>query len=67
VKAISSNAKPKSWRIIGQAIKTPDEAELARIGKELDRAGGVIKEDAEMTDAIHQVIRKYRAEKHRRK
>jgi PHD/YefM family antitoxin component YafN of YafNO toxin-antitoxin module len=48
-------------------LPTPDEMELARIGKEMDQGREPIEEDEELTEAIQEEIRKYRAEKRRRK
>jgi len=48
-------------------LPTPDEMELERIGKEMDKGREPVEEDAELTEAIQDEIRKYRAEKRRRK
>jgi hypothetical protein len=48
-------------------LPTPDEMELAAIFREIDRGRKPIEEDAELTEAIRQEIRKYRAGKRRRK
>jgi PHD/YefM family antitoxin component YafN of YafNO toxin-antitoxin module len=48
-------------------LPTPEEMELARIGREMDETGVVVEEDDELTEAIQAEIRKYRAEKRSRK
>ena len=48
-------------------LPTPDETELARVAKEIDRSGVVVEEDEESLKAIQAVVRKYRAEKRQRK
>ena len=48
-------------------LPTPDEMELARIAKEMDKSGVSVEEDEESLKAIQDVIRKYRAEKRQRK
>ena len=48
-------------------LPTPDEMELAAIFREMDKGREPIKEDAELTNAIQEEVRKYRAEKRRRK
>jgi PHD/YefM family antitoxin component YafN of YafNO toxin-antitoxin module len=48
-------------------LPTPDEMELIRIGKVMDQGRETIEEDDELSEAIQEEIRKYRAEKHRRK
>jgi PHD/YefM family antitoxin component YafN of YafNO toxin-antitoxin module len=48
-------------------LPTPDEMELARIGREMDKSGVSVEEDEESLKVIQGVIRKYRAEKRRRK
>ncbi|HZM02587.1 MAG TPA: type II toxin-antitoxin system Phd/YefM family antitoxin [Candidatus Saccharimonadales bacterium] len=48
-------------------LPTPDEMELTRLGRELDKTKPSMEEDVELTDAIQQEIRQYRAEKRRRK
>jgi hypothetical protein len=48
-------------------LPTPDEIELARIGREMDKSGVSVEEDEELTNAIQEEIRKYRAEKRGRK
>ncbi len=48
-------------------LPTPDEMELARIGREMDKSGVSVEEDEESLAAIQDVIRKYRAKKHQRK
>ncbi|MGA3283806.1 MAG: hypothetical protein ABSD57_05025 [Verrucomicrobiota bacterium] len=48
-------------------LPTPDEMELARIGREMDKSGVSVEEDEESLKAIQDVIRKYRAEKRQRK
>jgi len=42
-------------------LPTLDEMELTRLGSELDKSKPSIEEDAELTDAIQQEIRKHRA------
>jgi PHD/YefM family antitoxin component YafN of YafNO toxin-antitoxin module len=48
-------------------LPTPDEMELARIGREMDKTGVSVEENAETTQAIQEEIRKYCAEKRSRK
>jgi PHD/YefM family antitoxin component YafN of YafNO toxin-antitoxin module len=48
-------------------LPTPDEMELARVAKEMDKSGVVVEENEESLKAIQDVIRKYRAEKRQRK
>lgn len=48
-------------------LPAPDEMELIRIGKEMDQGRETIEEDDELSGAIQEEIRKYRAEKRRRK
>ncbi len=48
-------------------LPTPDEMELERIGREMDKSGVSVEENDESTAAIQNEIRKYRAEKRRRK
>jgi hypothetical protein len=48
-------------------LPTPDEMELARIGREMDQGREPVEENDELTEAIQSEIRKYRAEKRRRK
>jgi hypothetical protein len=48
-------------------LPTPDETELARIGREMDKSGVLVEEDGESLKAIQDVVRKYRAEKRQRK
>lgn len=48
-------------------LPTPDEIELAAVFREMDTGREPIEEDAELTEAIQEEIRKYRAEKRRRK
>jgi PHD/YefM family antitoxin component YafN of YafNO toxin-antitoxin module len=48
-------------------LPTPDEMELARIGREMDKSGVLVEEDEESLKAIQDVVRKYRAEKRQRK
>jgi len=42
-------------------LPTPDELELARIGREMDKSGVSVEENEESTAAIQEEIRKYRA------
>jgi PHD/YefM family antitoxin component YafN of YafNO toxin-antitoxin module len=53
--------------IVPYHLPTPDEMELARIGREMDKGRQSVEEDAELTDAIQKEIRKYRAERRHRK
>jgi hypothetical protein len=46
-------------------LPTPDEMELARIGREMDKTGVIVEEDGDLTEATQEEIRKYRAEKRR--
>jgi len=46
---------------------TPEEVELARIGREMDKSGVSVEETEELTEAIQEEIRKYRAEIRQRK
>jgi PHD/YefM family antitoxin component YafN of YafNO toxin-antitoxin module len=48
-------------------LPTPDEMELARIGREMDKSGVSVEENEESLAAIQEVIRTVRAEKRRRK
>lgn len=48
-------------------LPTPDEMELARIGREMDNSGVSVEENEESLAEIQAVIRKVRAEKRRRK
>lgn len=48
-------------------LPTPDEMELARIGREMDKSGVLVEEDEESLAAIQNVIRKVRADKRARK
>jgi PHD/YefM family antitoxin component YafN of YafNO toxin-antitoxin module len=48
-------------------LPTPDEMELERIGKEMDKGREPVEEDAELTEAIQDEIRKYPAQTRRRK
>jgi hypothetical protein len=48
-------------------LPTPDELELERIGREMDKSGVSVEETDELTEAIQEEIRKYRAEKRSRK
>lgn len=48
-------------------LPTPDEIELAAVFREMDTGREPIEEDAELTEAIQEEIRKYRAEKRHRK
>ena len=48
-------------------LPTPDELELARVFREMDIGRPPIEEDAELLGAIQEEVRKYRAEKRRRK
>ncbi|HAO79783.1 MAG TPA: hypothetical protein DCQ92_12575 [Verrucomicrobia subdivision 3 bacterium] len=48
-------------------LPTPDEMELAAVFREMDKGREPIEEDAESIEAIQAVVRKYRAEKRRRK
>jgi PHD/YefM family antitoxin component YafN of YafNO toxin-antitoxin module len=48
-------------------LPTPDEMELARVAREMDRSGVTVEENEESLDAIRAEVRKYRAEKRSRK
>ncbi len=48
-------------------LPTPDEMELAGIVQEMNKGREPIEEDAELIEAIQKEVRKYRAEKRRRK
>lgn len=48
-------------------LPTPDEMELERIGREMDKSGVSVEENEESLQVIQAVIREYRAEKRRRK
>jgi PHD/YefM family antitoxin component YafN of YafNO toxin-antitoxin module len=48
-------------------LPAPDEMELSRIGREMDKRGVLVEEDEESLKAIQDVVRKYRAEKRQRK
>ena len=48
-------------------LPTPDEMELSRSGREMDKSGVLDEEDNESLKAIQDVVRKYRAEKRQRK
>lgn len=48
-------------------LPTPDELELARVFREMDNGRPPIEEDDELSEAVQEEIRKYRAEKRRRK
>jgi len=48
-------------------LPTPDEMELARVAREMDKSGVSVEENEESLAAIQSVIREYRAEKRRRK
>jgi PHD/YefM family antitoxin component YafN of YafNO toxin-antitoxin module len=48
-------------------LPTPDEIELARVGREMERSGVTVEENEESLEAIRAEIRKYRAEKRGRK
>ena len=48
-------------------LPTPDEMELERICREMDKSGVSVEETEESTEAIQKEIRKYREEKRRRK
>ena len=48
-------------------LPTPDEMELSRIGREMDKSGVLVEEDEESLKAIQDAVRKYRAEKRQRK
>jgi PHD/YefM family antitoxin component YafN of YafNO toxin-antitoxin module len=47
-------------------LPTPDEIELARIGREMDKSGVSVEENEESLQVIQKEIRKYRAEKRRK-
>ena len=47
-------------------LPTPDEIELARIGREMDKSGVSVEESDESLHIIQEEIHKYRAEKRRR-
>jgi PHD/YefM family antitoxin component YafN of YafNO toxin-antitoxin module len=44
-------------------LPTPEEMELARIGREMDKTGVVVEENEESLQVIQEEVRKYRAEK----
>jgi PHD/YefM family antitoxin component YafN of YafNO toxin-antitoxin module len=48
-------------------LPTPDEMELTRVAREMDKSGVSVEENEESLAAIQSVIREYRAEKRRRK
>jgi PHD/YefM family antitoxin component YafN of YafNO toxin-antitoxin module len=48
-------------------LPTPDEMELERIGREMDKSGVSVEENEESLQAIQAAIREYRAEKRRQK
>jgi len=48
-------------------LPTPDEMELERIGREMDKSGVSVEENEESLQAIQAEIRGYRAEKRQRK
>jgi PHD/YefM family antitoxin component YafN of YafNO toxin-antitoxin module len=48
-------------------LPTPDEIELARVAREMDKSGVSVEEDEESLQIIQEEIRKYRAEKRQRK
>ena len=48
-------------------LPTPDEMELARVAREMDKSGVVVEEDEESLAVIQSEVRKHRAEKRRRK
>ncbi len=48
-------------------LPTPDEMELERIGREMDKSGVSVEETEESLQAIQAAIREYRAEKRQRK
>ena len=54
-------------RIAPYQPQTPDEFELARVAKEMDKRGVSVEEDEESLQIIQAEIRKYRAEKRQRK
>ena len=49
------------------SLPTPEEVELEAVFREMDQGRPPIAEDAELLEAIQSEIRKYRAEKRRRK
>jgi PHD/YefM family antitoxin component YafN of YafNO toxin-antitoxin module len=48
-------------------LPTPSELELARIGRQMDESGVLVEENEDSLKIIRAEIRKYRAEKSRRK
>jgi PHD/YefM family antitoxin component YafN of YafNO toxin-antitoxin module len=48
-------------------LPTPDETELAAIFREIDKGREPVEEDAELIGTIQQEVRKFRAEKRRRR
>jgi hypothetical protein len=48
-------------------LPSPDEMELARVAREMDKSGVSVEEDEESLEIIQTAIRKYRAEKRGRK
>jgi len=48
-------------------LPTPDELELERIGREMDKSGVSVEENEESLQVIQEEIHKYRAEKRRQK
>ncbi len=53
--------------IMPYQLPTPAEAELALVCREMDKGREPIEEDDELIGAIQEEVRKYRAEKRRRK
>jgi hypothetical protein len=48
-------------------LPTPDEIELTRVAREMDRSGVRVEENEESIAAIQAEVRKYRTEKRNRK
>jgi hypothetical protein len=48
-------------------LPAPDEMELARVAREMDKGREPVEEDAELLEAIQEEVRKYRSDKRRRK
>jgi PHD/YefM family antitoxin component YafN of YafNO toxin-antitoxin module len=48
-------------------LPTPDEMELARVAREMDKSSVSVEEDEDSLQIIREEIRKYRAERRRRK
>lgn len=48
-------------------LPAPDEMELARVAREMDKSSVSVEEDEDSLQIIREEIRKYRAERRRRK